>query len=65
MKKIGLIILLLHLCIQSSYCQFWSKRDFALTMNYDVMCGSGTTSFRLLALVPATHPGVQEIYILL
>lgn len=61
MKKIGLIILLLHLCIQSSYCQFWSKRDFALTMNYDVMCGSGTTSFRLLALVPATHPGVQEI----
>lgn len=61
MKKIELIILLLHLCIQSSYCQFWSKRDFALTMNFDVKCDPGTTSFHLLALVPTTHPGVQEI----
>lgn len=61
MKKAGLLFLLFVLNCLSSYCQFWSKRDFSLSMNFDVECEPGTTFFRMVALVPMTHAGIQEI----
>lgn len=61
MKKTRLLFLLFALNCLSSYCQFWSKRDFSLSMNFDVECEPGTTFFRMVALVPMTHAGIQEI----
>lgn len=61
MKKVGLLFLLFAFNCLSSYSQFWSKRDFSLSMNFDVECEPGTTFFRMIALVPTTHAGIQEI----
>ncbi len=61
MKKAGLLFLLFAFNCLSSYSQFWSKRDFSLSMNFDVECEPGTTFFHMLALVPTTHAGIQEI----
>lgn len=61
MKKVGLLFFLFAFNCLSSYSQFWSKRDFSLSMNFDVECEPGTTFFRMIALVPTTHAGIQEI----
>lgn len=57
------ILCLLAVLLQiATQAQTWTTREFSFTTSYDIQCDSGCTSLRLLALVPRTQPGTQEIY---
>lgn len=60
--KLFAIIIVLLMSISTANAQFWKTRDFSLSMNFEVECGAGASNFRMLALIPCTHEGVQAIH---
>lgn len=62
MKRIiGIVFLLIFISLSKGYAQVWKSRNFSLSMNFEVVCEKGASNFKLLALIPNTYKGVQEI----